>query len=146
MSAKPPFVPGPVACARNVPLYASSSGQPVMGEAILDYFMPMRLGLVTSTPQGSADPAQDGVAKEIIRWVETSGCLQPGKGEKLDILAGGERSWQSAILHTLSDFNVPTDTVIIMADETRNRIMRKSDFSANGYVRYELLQDYAGPS
>lgn len=142
---KTPFIPGPIASAGNIPLSESSSGQPVMAEAILDWFRPITIGVVTAAPQGSADPAMDGVVKETIRSVRTSGCYQAGKGEKLDIQAGGERSWQTGILHCTPDFNVSTDTILIVAG-TRFRIVVKADRTANGFVRYELIEDYARTS
>ena len=140
---KPPFVPGPVTCARNFNLSDSSSAQPIMTEATLDWFRPMAIGIVDGTIQdGTLDATMDGVVKETIRWVETSGCVQPGAGEKLDVKAEGERSWDSALLHTSPDFNVETGTIVVVKG-VRYEVMVKNDFSANGFCRYELLQTYA---
>lgn len=138
---KTPFVPGPLTCARDFVLSDSSSGQPVMNEATLDFFRPITIEVVTSDPQGSEDPTQDGVAKETVRAVRTSGCVQPGDSEKLQILSEGERARDAALLHTMPDFNVPLDT-IIRVDGMRYRIMKKKDHRQNGFVRYELLEDY----
>lgn len=145
VAEKTPFIPGPVMCARNFTLSSMSSGQPVMAEAILDWFRPMTIGVVTAEPQGSEDESQDGVVKERVRSVRTSGVIEPGEKEKLDILAGGERSWESSVLWTTPDFNVPTDSVIVL-DTKRYRVTAKKDFTANGYVRYEIGEDYARTS
>lgn len=143
LAEKTPFVPGPVASAGAVPLSDSSSGQPVICEAIMDMFRPMLLGVVEAKPQdGAEDARDDGTVKETVRWLRTSGVIQPGKGEKLDILAGGERSWDSALLHTTPDFNVPTDARIRVKGKTF-RIVVRADWSVNGYMRYELAEDYA---
>lgn len=140
-SEEVPFVVGPVASAGLTPLSRSSSGQPIMSEAILDWFRPMTIGVVTAEIQGSDDPTMDGVAKSIVRFVTTNGCVQPGKATKLDIQAGGERSWASCVMHTTPDFNLDTDNVVLIED-TRYRIMEARDFSVNGYIRYELAEDY----
>lgn len=139
---KTPFVPGPIACAGDVPLSDSSSGQPVMAEAILDYFRPITIGVVTTVVQnGDEDPTQDGVVKEITRTVRTAGVVRPGGPEKLEVLSGGERSWQSSVLYTTPDFNVDTDTKIVI-EGTNYRVMSSTDYSVNGYVRYDLEEDY----
>lgn len=142
MKETPPFVPGPVACAGDVPLSESSSGQPVMAEAILDWFRPMWISVITTTIQGTDDDdTQDGIAKEVERKVQTSGCVQAGDDEKLDIKAEGERSWASCMLHTTPDFNVPTDTVM-RVEGTKYRVVAVKDMSVNGYIRYKLQEDY----
>jgi len=141
VTAKTPFVPGPIISAGKTPLAGSVSGQPILSEAILDWFRDMTIGIVTAAPQGSLDPTQDGVVSETVRSVRTSGCFQPGDPEKLDILPGGERSWQTGLLHTVAAFNVPTDSILVIA-QVRYRITFKRDFSANGFVRYDLLEDY----
>lgn len=141
LSEDVPFVLGPVASAGAVPLSRSSSGQPVMAEAILDWFRPMTIGVVTSQIQDGTDPSMDGVAKQVVRYQITNGCVQPGKATKMDIQAGGQRSWQSCVMHTTPDFNLDTDSVILIED-TRYRVMEVRDFSVNGYLRYELLEDY----
>ncbi len=140
VAPKAPFAPGPIALGREVPLSASSSGQPVM-EAILDWFRPMTIGVVSSKPQGGADPAAAGVTRQSTREVKTEGCLQAGDGEKLEILDEGERSIASGLLHTTPDFNVPNDSAIVI-DKVRFRVMSKKDFSVNGFIRYEITQDY----
>lgn len=141
VTIRTPFVPGPVACARDVPLVVSSSGQPILDEALLDYFAPIIIGLITTKIQNSDDPRVDGTSKETVREVRTSGCFQAGPGESLAIGSGGERSWQNGLLHTTPDFNVQTDTILRIAG-VRYRIMKKGDWSVNGFVRYELLEDY----
>lgn len=137
-----PFVPGPIACARDVPLSEASSGQPVMGDVLLDWFRPLRIGRVTASIGSSLAPETDGVATESVRWVRTSGVVLNGAGEKLEITAEGERSWQNALLFTTADFDVPTDSVIQIKG-VRFRVMKKADRTVNGFARYELLEDYA---
>lgn len=137
-----PFAPGPVFSAGSLPLRHSSGGQPFMGETLLDWFEPMVLGVITTVIQtGEEDETQNGVAKETVREVATQGCFQAGTGEKLDIQSVGERSWQNGVLHTMSDFNVPTDSIIRNC-AVRYRIKAKGDYSTNGFIRYELVEDY----
>lgn len=136
VTVQTPFSPGPIASAGAVPLEDSVGGQPVMGETLLDWFRPIVVGTITTAID------EGGAAKETVREVRTSGCFQAGEGEKLDVQAGGERSWQTGLLHTTPDFNVPTDTLLRIRG-VRYRIMKKGDYSVNGFVRYELLETYA---
>ena len=131
-----PFAPGPIACARDLPLFSTVSGQPAIGDALLGLFAAIVVGVI-STKINAA-----GVATETVREVRTAGVFQPGSGETLEIKEEGERSWANALLHTTSDFNVPTDSGIRI-DGVRYRIMSKKDFSRNGFVRYELLEGYS---
>jgi hypothetical protein len=131
-----PFAPGPIASAGRVPLSRSLSGQPVVGDALLGMFSSIVVGVISTRNNAL------GVAVETIREVRTAGVWQPGEGEKLEIEAEGERSWANGLLHTAADFNVPTDSGILI-EGVRYRILSKKDFSRNGFVRYELLEGYA---
>lgn len=135
-------LPGPIACARDVPIGEASSGMPDASSALLDLFRPLRLGVVSDRPQsGNGADADEGEVKEQIRWVNSSGVVQAGDGEKLEILPEGDRSWESALLHCAADFNVATNSVIIVKG-TRYRVTKRADWSASGFYRYELMQDY----
>lgn len=141
--AKTAFVPGPIMMGRNTPLSLSSSNQPIMAEAILDWFSPMSISIITTSISEEEDDA--GESKEVERTVKTSGVLRPGDGEKLSIKAEGERTWQGSVLYTTPDFNEDNDTrVRIMG--TAFRIVKRYDYSQNGHLRYEVLEDYVGPS
>lgn len=139
-----PFIPGPIASAAKLRLVESAGGQPNVGEALLDWFVPIVIGVITVAIGDGAegDEANAGVAKETMREVRTSGCFLAGDGAKLDVQAGGERSWENGTLYTTPDFNVATDSKLRIVG-VRYRIMKKGDWSVNGYVRYELLEDYA---
>lgn len=138
-----PIIPGPINSAGTRPLLAGVGGQPDVAEAILDWFVPMVIGVISVAIGDGAegDEASAGVAKETVREVRTNGCFLAGDGEKLDVQAGGERSWENGTLYTFPDFDVPTDVRVRLAG-MRYRIMKKGNYSANGYVRYELLEDY----
>ncbi len=138
--AQAPFVPGPLTCGRDFPLSQFSSGQPVIS-SILDWFVPTEVAVVTSGPQGGGDPREDGVAKETLRKVKTSGCFQPGDPSRVKQSADGDRTFKNGLLHTTPDFNVPNGTVFIL-EGTRYRVMAVKDHTRNGFVRYDLLEDY----
>ena len=142
ITAQTPFVPGPIVSAGATSLADSISGQPFISEGLLDYFRAMLIGIVSARIQGSAVDTLDGTAKTTIIWKLTQGILQPGNSEKLSIQAEGERSWQNGLLHTTPDFNVATDTILIIKD-VPYRVMEKKDFSVNGYVEYQILETYA---
>ncbi len=141
-----PLIPGPLSNAKDLSLPDNTSGQPQIGQALLDWFRPMVIGVVTQTPQDGGDSAEierlDGTVKEVVREIRTSGCLNLGKGAKLDIQPGGNRAWQNAMLWTTPEFNQPANTLIIVAG-VRYRVFKPYDYSANGFVQYELTQDYA---
>lgn len=135
------FAHAPIACAARRGLNGFVSGQPVVKEAILDTFRPIVIGVATTSIEGDANPRRSGRAKTFFRDVQTSGCFQAGPGEKLEVQAEGERSLQNALLHTTPDFNVPTDT-LVKIDGTNYRVMAVRDYSVNGFVAYELTEDY----
>lgn len=138
----PPFAPGPIQCGRDFPLSDSSSGMPNVADALEDLFRPIRIGVVTPSPNdGELDAAADGEVEEVVRYVDTEGSAQAGDGERLDITADGDRSWDSMTLYTRPNFNVATNTLVALKG-ARYRVTKKADWTPSGYVRYEMTQDY----
>jgi hypothetical protein len=105
----------------------------------------MVVGIVTAQPDTTGEPAKVGTVTEVIREENTSGCLLPGDPEDLDIAPAGARSWQSNLLYTVPSFNVPTDTRLRI-NGMKYRVMKKRDFSVNGYVKYWLVEGYQNAS
>lgn len=136
----PTINPGPVLCAGRVATITDAiAPQPSVRTTLTGWFKPMTIGVVT---EGIiAEGARAGEAGETVHEIRTSGMMQPGDGETLDIKAEGQRSWKTAVLHVYRQLDVETDTVLKIKD-VRYRVTAKKDFVENGYIRYELLQDF----
>ncbi len=132
--------PGPVMSAgKNQTIVGAQTTQPSMRGTILGWFKPMIIAVVTEAiiPSG---PRQGEVA-QTEREIFTSGMMQPGDAEKLDVRAEGQRSWENWVLHVFPQLDVKTDTVIKIKG-TPYRVMKRTDYIINGYVRYEIVEDY----
>lgn len=132
---------GPVFRAGLAPsIVAAQTTLPSMRGTLTGWFKPMVIGVVTEAIAEGGD--QDGQAKATVREVKTSGMMQPGDAEKLTIESQGQRSWDNFILHVYPQLDVKTDTRITVRG-VPFRVMGKKDFTANGYIRYDLMEDYA---
>ena len=130
-----PYVPGPIAGAGMTGSINVGSALPTVQDTVSGWFQPMTIGVVSAIPQS------DGKVKNSVKAFNTAGIIIPGDDEKLVVLKEGERSWVSSTLYTQKAFNVPTDTILIVAG-MQFRVMKQKDYSSYGYVRYSLLQDF----
>jgi len=124
--------PGPVLSAGTTVKVVDAVPMPSMRGAILGWFRPLIIGFTTSQIQ------EDGTNKPFFRELQTSGVLQP-RGEKLDRQSGGGRSWQHWELHCLPNLVVNTNDRIRIKN-TWYTVMEKADYTANGFVRYDLTE------
>lgn len=132
--------PGPVFQAGLAPsIEAAQTTQPSMRGTLAGWFKPMTIGVVTEAITGGGET--DGQAKASVRELKTSGMMQPGDAEQLTIQSQGQRSWDNFMLHVYRQLDVRTDTRIIIKD-VPYRVMGRKDFIANGYIRYDLMEDY----
>lgn len=113
---------------------------PSVAQTILGGFKPMIIAVVTEKIVDEGDRA--GEVDQAEHEVRTAGSLQPGDPQKLDVKAEGQRNWENWILYVLTALDVENDTVIKIAG-TPYRVMTRKDFSDFGYIRYDLLQDFA---
>ncbi len=132
--------PGPVLSAgKNQTIVGAQTTQPSMRGTILGWFKPMIIAVVTETI--IAQGPRQGEVGERESEVFTSGMMQPGDAERLDVRAEGQRSWENWVLHVFPQLDVQTDTIIKIKG-TPYRVMRRTDYIANGYVRYEITEDF----
>lgn len=135
-----PIIPGPVVSAKNMGgVRVMSAPLPNVSRALMDWFRPMIITVTTTSI--STDPASAGETVTQAREARTSGVILDMDGQKLEIGADGERSWDSATLFCLADFDVGTDA-ILKIDGVPYRVIGKKDRSESGYIRYEISQDY----
>ncbi len=133
--------PGPVISAGRVgSIRAALSSQPNVRDVLLGWFKSMIVQVVTTEIEGRG-PRQ-GEAKSGTHDVNTSGLRIPGDDEKLETGdSAGERSWASWTLYTFPNLDLATDTQIKI-EGVLYRVMKRRDFSANGYIRYGLVEDF----
>lgn len=136
-----PIIPGPVVSAKNLGgVRTMSAPLPNVSRALMDWFRPMIVGVITNSI--SSDAASAGEAVTTAREARTSGVILDMDGAKLEIGADGERSWDSATFYCLPDLDVGTDTILKIKG-VPFRVMGKKDRSECGFLRYEISQDYA---
>lgn len=132
---------GPVFCAgRAGSITAAQTTLPSMRGTLAGWLKPMIIAIVTTAIAEGGD--NDGQAVASEREIRTSGVLQPGDAEKLEIKTGGERSWANWVLHVYPQLDVATDTRLKI-NGTFYRVTSRTDYNANGYIRYDLAEDYA---
>lgn len=124
--------PGPVMSASVTVKVADAVPMPSMRGSILGWFRPLVVGFNTAQIQ------EDGTNKPYFREISTSGVLQP-RVEKLDRQSSGGRSWQHWELHCLPNLVVNTNDRIRIKG-TWYTVMEKADYSANGFIRYDLTE------
>lgn len=135
-----PVIGGPVAQAR---LRGSAISQavavPNLDGAILGWFRPMTIAVGRSRVTLATDPK--GAGRTIFEFAErrTEGHLQPGSPQKLKVKQQGNRAWKNALLYTLPNLDVPPDA-LMRIDGVVYRIAQKTDWTASGYIAYELLE------
>lgn len=115
------------------------SALPSMRATVLGWFKPLVIGVVSTVIADEGE--DDGLAQVTVREVRTSGVIQPGDDERLDVRSEGERSWESAILHVFPQLDVPTGTKLRI-NGRQFEVMGKKDYVQNGFIRYKLTQAF----
>lgn len=129
-----PINPGPVFSAGKRKINEQVCPTPSMRGTVLGWFKPLTMIFLTST-------VLDGQVKVVERQLKTSGMIQAGDPEKLEMKAEGERSWEWFVLHTLPNVEMQTDDRVSLSG-VKYRVMNRTDWAANGYMRYDLIRDY----
>jgi len=121
---------------KNTPLNQRAGSFPDVSDALLDWFQPMVFGVVTKTTQGF---------QVVETMTETSfqGVWQPFTDRQLLLKPEGERAWSWYWLHAEPTLNLEVDNVVNYLG-TQYRVKSKKDYRLNGYVEYQLVEDYTG--
>ncbi len=121
---------------KNIPLNQRAGTFPNVGDALLDWFQPMVFGVVAKTTEGFQ------VVEDMVE-INFQGVWQPLEARRLMLKPEGQRAWSWFWLHADPSLNLEVDNVIVYLG-TQYRIMAKKDYKLNGYVEYELVQDFTG--
>lgn len=122
--------------AKNTPLNARAGTMPDVSGALQDYFQPMTFGVVSTSVQGF-------LAVQTKVSVSFQGVWQPLKERDLQLKPEGQRAWSWYWLHADPSLNLEVDSVVTYLD-VQYRVMAKKDYRLNGYVEYQLIEDWTG--
>ncbi len=130
----PVINPGPVFSAGRRRLTEQVCPTPSVRGTLLGWFRPLTMVFVKTT-------VTDGHAKPIEYELKTSGMIQAGDPEKLEMKAEGERSWEWFVLHTLPNVQMQTDDRVSIRG-VKFRVMNRTDWADYGFMRYDCIRDY----
>lgn len=132
-------MPGPISNASSFNLNQSRGTLPNVSSAVVRFFQPLKFVKITKTTKRAK-------LIEVREEVATMGVIQPLNSQQLMVKPEGQRAWKWNWIHALPTLVLNNDDVVTLADApaggTSYRVMGKTDFSAYGYVAYEVVQDY----
>lgn len=107
---------------------------PVMTDAMDGWFQQLTFTRITK----SIDNFEN---SEVRTDVTFRGVMQPLTDKQLMMLPEGQRSWSHQWLHAEPDLVLDTDEIVEFL-QIPYRVVAKKDYSQNGYVSYQLTEDY----
>lgn len=114
---------------------SSISGMPNMSETLTGWEVPLNLVKVV----------QDVVEGDLFQTeqkIDFKGCWQPLRDEQLELKPEGQRSWQWIWIHAKAGaLNLTTADKVIF-NNIRYEVMAVKDYSLNGFIEYQLVEDY----
>ncbi len=129
----------PIQNAKDTLLNERPGTVPDVRGGVLNYFRPLILSVVE----------KETINLQLVENVtefETSGYLAPAK-QSLTMKPEGQRKWNAKTLFTLPVVVLAPDSIVtvinLKAGNTSYRVLGKQDFSENGYVCYDLTEDYS---
>lgn len=112
-----------------------NSGMPNMADTLNGWEVPLTLTKITQS-------IVEGEKVETQTNISFMGVFQPLRMEQLKAYAEELRSWQWVWIHAKSgELNLMTGDKIIF-NNIRYKVMNKKDYSLNGYVEYECVEDF----
>ncbi len=132
-----------MATARNTLGFVSAGSRPLsdqivagpdVGSTMLGYFLPISLGKVVTTV----------VNHQVVRNVVpllTMGVVMPLKATELEIKPEGERKWVWKKIFATPDLTLRPDDIIVYKG-VNHIVMGQADWSVNGMVKYDVIEDY----
>lgn len=123
--------------AADTPLNEQGQGTiPNVNSAMANWQQPITLGVVTKVTEGFE-------VIETMSEITFQGVIQPLTGRRLMLKPEGERAWSWFWLHTDPSVKLEVDSVVIYLGK-QTRVMSQKNYTAYGYVEYELVQDWTG--
>lgn len=111
------------------------NGMPKMATTLNNWEIPLTILVIT----------QDIIEGELVenkKTVDFIGVWQPLKDEQLELKPEGQRQWEWIWIHAkASELNLKTADKVLF-NEKKYKVVEKKDYSLNGYIEYQLIQDY----
>jgi len=123
-----------IPCARDLTVQEAVNPLPSLRETITGWFRPLTLTRITKSQV-------DFETKEVRQEINCMGLIQPFGPRELKLKAEGQRAWNWQMLHTTADVALKDDEEFTVRG-LRYRVMSQKDWSGDGYMLYELVQDY----
>jgi len=127
--------PTPIQSAGERLVVDQIGSMPNQASVIKGWFRPLIIG-------HTANKFVNGEAQPTITTVNVSGHLQPSEPEKLEIQLYGDRSWKYFYLYVDCSLVMENDDNCAIAG-TPYVVIGKKDWSANGFIRYRLHEDFS---
>jgi hypothetical protein len=131
----------PIINAKDRLLSENSGTLPDVSGALLNWFQPLTFNRITKSTVGFQ-------VVEALEAVCTQGIIQPFTAQQLQMKPEGQRAWKWLTIHAAPGCPLEPDDVItevnVRAGNTSYRVMSKRNFSACGYLQYEVVEDYEG--
>jgi len=74
--------------------------------------------------------------------IDFKGVWQPLKDEQLELKPEGQRSWQWIWIHAKAGTLNLTTADKVVFNYIRYKVMSVKNYSLNGYIEYQLIEDY----
>lgn len=120
----------------NVPLTHKQGTVPDVSGALKDWFQAMVFTRVVKTVVGFQ-------AVETPTDINFQGVMQPFTDRQLLLRPEGERGWSWFTLFADPVLTLQIDEIVTWLGK-QTRVMSRKDFGLEGYVSYNLVQDWTG--
>lgn len=128
----------PIQNGSNIHLQTRAGSVPTMQSALNSWFQPMTFTQIFKDTQ----------AFQVIEKSESTsfrGVIQPLTKRQLIMKPEGQRAWTWLQLHADPSLKLQVDDVVVYLN-VQTRVMARVDYTLYGYVEYELVQDWQGPT
>lgn len=126
----------PISNAKNRPLNVNTGTMPNVSGALQNYFQPLTFEVVEKSVESF-------LLVEVGEDIDFRGVMQPFGPRQLMMKPEGQRHWNWWMLHADPGLVLEVDMVVKYLD-VQYRVKAQSDYRLDGYVMYELIQDFTG--
>lgn len=125
-----------IACANRLTVQEAALPTPQSSGTITGWFQNLLLKKVTKK-------LVDRQTVEVLVDFACRGVIQPFGPQELKIKPEGQRAWNWQMLHTTPDTDLKDDEIFRIKD-VDYRVVSRQDWTAYGFIKYELLEAYRG--
>lgn len=124
----------PIINGKDLPFGQSASGLPDVSSAVINYFQPVTVGIISSIQV-------NGRTQTIVeKYISTQG-VRIATNNKTVISKTGERFWSHEDVYFVSEILLKTDDLFLF-NKTQYRVLEIEGWPEYGYNKYTVLQDY----